>query len=153
MTTVEAERLAGYLAKLGLEIVGEGKEGRRGAWNSWRIAHEAANGSELAIALWREFERATRGKRMLEMDDRASAAADRWVPPFEEPSEGSSEIVRVRLSRDEMAWLAVLERSRPAAIGQMLSELRTSMDPLACVRAWLSVARGARPPRNLCDND
>lgn len=60
-----AEDLGGYLAKqLGLEVAGGPvKEGREGRRTPFAILEGAADGEVDAIALWREWEQATFGKR------------------------------------------------------------------------------------------
>lgn len=65
-----------YLAKLGLEIVGIAKEGRRSSRSTWAVARDAADGDSRSVALWREFLKASRGRRMLEMDERAAEYAE-----------------------------------------------------------------------------
>lgn len=64
-----------YVAKLGLEIVGVGKVGKRGSLTPWGIAQLAAQGDATAIRLWKEYGEATRGRRMIELDDRMAQAA------------------------------------------------------------------------------
>jgi hypothetical protein len=62
-----------YLAKLGLEVAGIRKNAR--TRTPWDIARDAVSGDSRALMLWHEYHAATKGRRMLELDDRASDAA------------------------------------------------------------------------------
>jgi hypothetical protein len=70
----EADRSL-YVTKLGLEVAGIAKLGKRGNLTSWGVAEKASQGSGPHVWLWREFHAATRGRRMIEMDDRMATAA------------------------------------------------------------------------------
>lgn len=81
---------ARYLAKLGLELTWTRKKPRsnesRGPWD---IARDAVDGDTQSIALWREYESATRGTRAIELDERAARlariGADMAEAAIEEP--------------------------------------------------------------------
>lgn len=67
---------AGYLSKLGLEMSWGEKRVRAGRSRSpWTIARHGVDGDEPSQHLWREYEAATRGRRALELDDRAAKLA------------------------------------------------------------------------------
>jgi hypothetical protein len=67
---------AGYLSKLGLEMTwGEKRSRGKRSRGPWSIARDAAAGDEASQKLWREYEQATKGRRALELDDRAAALA------------------------------------------------------------------------------
>ena len=144
----DERKRARYLGKLGAEVAGIAKEARGGSWTSWDIAREAAGKSALAISLWSEFSEATRGRRMLEMDDRASRYADRYEPPPEEVHDARLEtstdrVIRVQLWRTELAALRRHEAIQPAVLGLLVASVRTCVDPLETVREWLALACAA----------
>ncbi|HXK19925.1 MAG TPA: hypothetical protein VNG33_19075 [Polyangiaceae bacterium] len=60
------ERLADYLAKLGLEVTGiASKTSAEGHFSSWDIAREAAKGRYKFVALWKEHGAVMKGARQL----------------------------------------------------------------------------------------
>ena len=154
----DERKRARYLGKLGAEIAGVAKDARAGSWSSWDIAEEAARKSPLAISLWREFSEATRGRRMLEMDDRCARFADAFVPSEGEgeapnlddsmrevaPRESAAvKVVRVQLWRTELASLRRYERFSPAVMGLLVAAVRVCVDPVECVREWLAIAHAS----------
>lgn len=56
---------AAYIAKLGLEVVGITKQGKRGNLSPWQIAQAAAAGDPGAVALWQSYIKAMRNARQL----------------------------------------------------------------------------------------
>lgn len=65
-----------YLAKLGLEMTwGEKKPRAQKSRGIWTIARHACEGDAQSVALWLEYEKATKGLRVLELDDRAAQYA------------------------------------------------------------------------------
>lgn len=125
-----SERVAAYIAKLGLELTGAAKQGRAGGRSQWDVARDATTGDRESIALWREFLAATRGRRMMEMDDRMSRAADRWEAS-QLPEEPAPDIERVRLpvSSIAMARLRAWEHLDPRAFAAVLDRLSLAIDP------------------------
>jgi hypothetical protein len=62
----DANRVARYLTKLGLELAGIGtKTGKTGHFTSWDIAREAAAGDARFAELWKEHARCMLGARQL----------------------------------------------------------------------------------------
>ena len=121
----EAERVAKYLAKVGLEITGHGKSSRRGKTH-WQIAADAAEGHESSVKAWHEFHRGTRGKRMIELDRRASSFASQQTNHVEAPPR---DVDFVEFSVDDLVMRRIrqAERWRPFVLAEML-EL-TGNDP------------------------
>jgi len=134
--------------KLGLEVAGHGKtEGY------WTIAERAAAGDETAIRLWHEFQRATKGRRMLELDDRASDAADKTLEDeaadkARDDDESSAERTSITVKRDDLRALRWLERSFPVLMALVLQAAEQEGRP--GVEAWIAYAwsrwREACPP-------
>jgi hypothetical protein len=130
-----------YLAKLGLESASLGKEGRRGGATPWDIARRATRGDSRAVWLWREYCAATKGKRMIELDDRAAAAAKRALELSCDPDEpeGTVEVTRIEVQRDEVRALRHLERTLPAIMVLVLRAAEAEGG--AGVRRWVAYAR------------
>lgn len=134
---------AKYLAKLGLEVAGVAKEGRASSRTPWDIARAAAAGKDpRALWLWREFYASTKGRRAIELDDRAAAAAKRAeelehinVP---EP-EGDALPLRIEVQRDDVRALRRLERGIGAIMAIVLRAAEDGGEP--AVRAWVLYAR------------
>lgn len=126
-------RAARYVMKLGLEIAGVAKDARKdGRLNTWQLAERATKRHDAPEEwrAWSEFQEATHGRRMLELDDRASKAAERFKAKHEpEPVEGKT--VDVKVSQDELTALRRSERSNPAAFGIVLNAMRQAQDPEA----------------------
>lgn len=142
-SATEADR-ASYLAKLGLELAGP-KAGRSGSLSPWQIAKAAARGDERSRDLWREFQKATRGRRMLELDDRASRWSKRPDPDAlldgREPAEKTRVVVPVDVL--EMRALKVYERRDPGILGAILESVRGTPNPEATVKRWLDLVTRA----------
>jgi hypothetical protein len=151
----DERKRARYLGKLGAEIAGVAKDAKAGSWTTWDLARAAAGQSALAISLWQEFSAATRGRRMLEMDDRAARFAAAYVPregeneapnldeemrEVEPRETATSKVIRVQLWRTELAALRRHERLQPAVFAYLITSVRTCEDPAATVREWLALA-------------
>lgn len=149
ITKSESKR-ATYLAKLGLESASLGKEGRRGSRTPWDLARMAANGDQRARWLWCEYTEATRGRRMIELDDRAAAAAKRALELEAAETESSGgeprEPQRIEVARDDVRALRYLERrGHPGIMGMLLRLAETEGEP--AVRQWIAYARSRVPER------
>jgi hypothetical protein len=122
---------AAYVAKLGLEVAGTAKQARGRSRTVWDIARAAVAGSEEATALWHEYYGATRGKRALELDDRAAAYAkaagaipDKW------DGDTTEQTIVVPVDALEMRALRQYEQTRdPTAVGYLLDLVTTSRSP------------------------
>lgn len=134
----EVDRAA-YLAKLGLELAGP-KGGHRGSLTAWQIARAAAEGDEQCVAWWREYTRATRGRRMIELDDRAVQFAK--IPLPDESSGDFEAPTRVVVSIDPLELRALREYERRVdrgIMGAILGSLATVSEPREAVEAWLAL--------------
>jgi len=101
-----------YLAKLGAELTGVSKESgdENGNLTMWQVARRALT-SPFYARVWREYQEAMRGRRILEFDERAKA----MVAPEADAEEFLREW-RVVLNRDEYEHLARFERREPAIL-------------------------------------
>lgn len=131
-----ARDIGRYLAKMGLGpelAAGAEKRARlKSSRSPWQIAEDLAHeGEERDAALWGQYVRATKGRRAIEMDERAAAKADaaqgKVVPanPFgvelAEPSDVEPLAVEhIPLSSEDLAALRHLERKRPSVFGDVL---------------------------------
>lgn len=133
---------AHYLAKLGLEMTHVSNKGRdyAGGRTQWDIARDAAREMKAAtqkdrkfvdvadlpnVMLWREYERAMKGVRCIEMDDRMAAMAKRGAEKVaaEETSEDvghPAPSVRVRLDAIDFRAIRRVEREDPLALKKIL---------------------------------
>jgi hypothetical protein len=133
---------ATYLAKLGLEAAGIAKEGRGSSRTAWELAEDATHGDDHARTLWWEYIEATRGKRMIELDDRAQAAAKRALELESVDAEDGGEpkpVEEIELPRDDVRALRRLERRLPTIMALVLraAEERGA----AGVAEWVGFAR------------
>lgn len=149
----EDDRLA-YLFKLGQELTGSTKEaGRSRRWGDfeesrthWQIAESAADGDARSEQLWADFRRATKGRRMIECDDRlarASKARELAILGQEyksPPDEPPARTVTVPLTSRDLCVLRVYERNHDAAIvARIMTDVAASESPSETVRVWLDV--------------
>lgn len=132
-----------YLVKLGLELSGP-KEGRRGSMSQWDVARLAVEGDERAVEWWREFYRATKGRRMVELDDRAADYARRpmlhvlGVNQAEPLADMAPETcITIPVDTIELRALRQYEARDPAILGVITADVAKADDPRAVVRAWL----------------
>lgn len=109
-----SETPADYLAKLGAEVAGVAKEAKRGHYNAWQIARAALASASFA-ELWREYQRAMHGKRILELDERAKALAALAPAP-----EAYAATWSVPLFAEEYSALAALEARDPLSLWLVL---------------------------------
>jgi hypothetical protein len=138
----DAEKRAGYLFKLGLEIAGAGKVGRGRSLSAWQLLDRAVSGEAGAAALWREYAAATRGKRMIELDDRAQRFAK--MPSrgaLEEPlRESTAERMTIHVDGLELRALREYERLiDPRIMGVILSDASTSENPRKVLETWVGL--------------
>lgn len=141
---------AEYLAKLGLELASPSHKRTRGA-SHWALAERGAAGDPQAVRLWEEFYRGTRGHRMIELDDRAAAAARRQLDEDRMTLEASA-IAResdalppptppqsIEVKRDDVRALRALERRIPNIFSLLLTVAEN--DGVSGVAHWIAYAR------------
>ncbi len=170
-------QVAKYVAKLGMEMTGYAKDTRaEGSVVPWDLADSAARlydrrvqldakearAARLALALWHEYQDATKGRRCIELDDRAQDMAER-VARLQAPvsgkvsrvlfSEDGNHVEEVEYEADELrpkapplhidltpeevaAWRAG-ERALPAFTYLLLRALEASEDPVTTLHEWL----------------
>ena len=142
------EKLAGYLFKLGCEIAGVAKVPHKGAMSSWDVAVLATerDAQEHAWGAWSEFQVATKGRRMIELDDRAARAAKGAVIlPFgveidckdDTPPPVTREL---ELTSDELRALGRMERTDRFALIRPMLEASTAHDPCEAARGVIARA-------------
>jgi hypothetical protein len=139
----DANARPSYLAKLGLEVAGIAKDR-----SSWSIARRAAAGDALAVKRWHEFYEATKGRRMLELDDRAQAFAmgvdahdgrgDLGVELATVTDLPEREPVILPLWPEEVAILRRGERALPTLLRDVLLAVAASEDPGRTLAEWLT---------------
>lgn len=144
---------ARYLVKLGVEVAGP-KEGRSGNISHWDVARFAAEGQERMRHLWREFYTATKGRRMVELDDRAARyvrdsqhAEDQKAmlarlmrdpsdvpeaPPLPE------QVLSISVDSIELRALRQYEARDPSILATILHDVSVSESPRRVVRAWMA---------------
>lgn len=162
---------ARYLSKLGAEVAGIGKRawgthhGRLGPWQIAEAAlyrperedeppmtHEERERCDFFRSKWEEYQRALRGRRLLELDERAKAFAVEAEVALEVKKEWT-----LTFHREEFQALAAFERVEPRALWFLVeAALTAGPDPPGIVRSyvddWLAwkapLARaGPRPVR------
>ena len=115
----DASRVAGYLAKLGLEVTGHAKTSRRGRTH-WEVAASAAAGVERDVKLWRDFAAGTRGRRMIEMDRRSCSFAERITAECVVSDPLPCEVVEFRVNPNLFPAIRRTERARPHLLRELL---------------------------------
>lgn len=153
----EADR-GRYLSKLGLELTGAGKPGDRSVW---AIARRAGDGDAKSRALWTDYLVATKGRRMIELDDRAAAwakeppqiltPADADAPLLEiecPPTPPPREPILVPLTPEELYTLRRGEWSRRTLLQDLIADCETREDPRRAVRDWLDWCEAAARQRD-----
>jgi hypothetical protein len=136
-------RLTRYLFKLGLEVTSLHKATRQKKGKTpWQLADDGCRGNELAKSLWLEYCEATRGKRMIELDDRAQWFAKQ--PSTEiDPVLHESTVERIVIPVDsiELRGLRDYERTfDPAILAKMLNDASRSVCPKTVVKTWIDLA-------------
>ena len=143
--------VAAYVAKLGYEITGHDKGARGGSLSSWELATRAAVDRDPELERrWVEYQLATKGRRMIELDDRAHKLAQvpRTLTGGPAPDGGveleyTSELTPpgrvtvVALSDLDVHSLHFAERSMPDAAWHLLRAVESSDAPVSCAREWL----------------
>lgn len=134
---------AGYLSKLGLELSGFGKDGEGVPWR-------AGKGDPAAVRLWHEYVDATRGRRMIELDDRAAALAretmlDRCAAHDHDAGDdtGVSRVDVVPVWSEEVRALRRGERRRWDVHTAVLDAVARAADPGEEWRRWVRWCDGA----------
>lgn len=136
---------ATYLSKLGAEVAGVGKRARGESLSPWQLAESCVRGEpgerEPRRALWREYQSAMKGKRVLELDERAKRLA-------EDVREEEEAIQRWELALYPEEWFAVAscERFDPLVLWTLLEDaVNSGPDPPDVLRAivddWLGFSR------------
>jgi hypothetical protein len=129
-----------YLTKLGLEVAGPGKKGKKGATH-WELAVKATEGNQRALRLWEEFYRGTKGRRMLELDERAAEAGraqlSAELPERDEPPDHTKQ-VSIEVKRDAVRALRRLERGHPSMFAMLLKLAET--EGRGAVEEWVHYA-------------
>jgi Replication protein len=133
---------ARYLVKLGLEVAGP-KQGRAGSATPWQIAEAAAEGDSQARAWWTEFSRATKGRRMIELDDRAQRYA-KTPRDLGDELEGKlgDPLERVVVPVDSLELRALREyeqRFDPGILAVMTADVAKCEKPAEVVRRWIDL--------------
>lgn len=145
----EEDRVA-YLFKLGQELTGSTKVAGRDRdvanRTPWELASDAVEGDERSAALWQEFRRATKGKRMIELDDRLARAAKEQALAILGVEYTSEELapreqsITIALSTAELCALRMFERWHDDAIvGRIMTDVAISSDPRQTVDVWLDL--------------
>lgn len=130
-----------YLTKMGLEVSGVAKHAARGSRTPWDIARAAADGDSRALWLWREFYASTKGRRAVELDDRAAAAAKRAEElegADKDAGEGSS-TSEMQVKRDDVRALRMLEPRMPGIFAMVLRA--AEQEGFDGARQWIAYAR------------
>ncbi len=130
-----------YPLKLGLEAAGP-KAAKRGSETPWQLAERAAEGDAQARSLWLEFCRATKGRRMIELDDRAQrlAKTPRELAEEEGFEQGEQDTVIVPIDTMELRAIREYEqRFDPGVLAVMMSDVARSERPSAVVHRWIEL--------------
>lgn len=152
-TAADVRRLATYIAKFSLEVAGVSKLARGGNVDTWAVGLAAARGSQKALRDWHDFQFVMRGRRCIELDDRASQAADMFLAleRLEGDVRQGEDVVRpdpieIPVARDDVRWLRLNEHRReggrlvrPAIMASVLraAELKGA----AGVAQWIELSR------------
>lgn len=144
-----------YLTKLGLELTGTAKEGKRGSRTPWELAQDAADGDPQSVKLWRDFVDATKGHQMIRLDDRAQTHA-KWFALMnaiarDDEFDGPSPVREFELWPEEVAALRRGERRHPTLLEDVLRDAETTEDPEGALRRWVSWSSAAEGLHGLDD--
>jgi hypothetical protein len=142
----DAVWLATYVSKFSCEVSGIAKESK-GGLSPWDIGARAAKDEQKALRLWQDYESSTRGRRALELDDRAAAAAKDWLEWEREKNDAARgetpatvpERDDIMVTRDELRSLRLLERTKPDIMWAVLDAAERSGP--AGVRDWVTLAQ------------
>jgi hypothetical protein len=141
MCRAPQDKRIAYPLKLGLEVAGP-KQAKRGSVTPWKLAELATQGDAQARALWLEFCRATKGRRMIELDDRAQrlAKTPRELADEDGFHESETETVVVPVDALELRALREYEqRFDQGILHAMTSDVAKSERPAETVRRWLDL--------------
>lgn len=129
-----------YPLKLGLEIAGP-KQGRKGSLTPWQLAEMAADGDAQARAWWLEYCRATKGRRMIELDDRAQRLAKTPRVLEDEPGfETAKERVVIPIDTLELRALREYEQRFDFGIlAAILQDVSKADRPADTARRWIDL--------------
>ncbi len=164
------DKLAGYIVKLGCEIVGHGKDAKadarnKGSLSQWELASLAAAREPREWRAWTEFQIATKGRRMIELDDRAAHAAKGPRLPFitaQDKRDFDDEDLELRVTcddepapitkeldvtQDELHALRRWEWEDRQALARPLAAARRADDPIAAARAVIDECVKTDGPR------
>lgn len=123
---------AWYMAKLGCEIAGIGKEAHGPNLKPFQLAQLAADGIENAQRKWREYQWGMKGRRILEMDERAKALAAAGSE-HEEPER----TWKVAFYGEQIRDVAQLECIKPTILWDMLNAGNSATSPPEAIEAFL----------------
>jgi hypothetical protein len=164
------KRLQAYMTDIGLELsLGGSKTTRANASRSpWQIAHAAVRGDDRSVLLWQEYERAMKGTRVIELDERAAAFAREFVPvpavgdvgevkgelSFENAEVVGQDSVYIMIHPEQFYIVRAVERWRPNATREWL-DVMAAPGPLdakvisdrldAWLRKMMTVIRSHEP--------
>lgn len=150
--------VARYIAKAGCEIVGVGKVARdsRAGLSSWELAAVATGRhlEERAWSAWCEYQRSTKGRRMIELDDRASrfarqspardlaiAAAALGEPVRGEDVMPTSRRIEVPITTAMLRAMRRTEAIDRAALARPLTAAQRAEDPVRAILEALERAQ------------
>lgn len=145
---------ARYLARLGCEVSGVGKAARAGHLTPWQVANYAAEAKRAAVCdarwlfRWREFQESMKGRRVLELDERAKA----MVPPKPERVHEErrvsvlGEVYEAIARRHWWLPLAVLEAAQGGTIDEAAKAVENAIEDLIQDELHAPSLRKARAP-------
>jgi len=136
----ESAERAKYVTKIGLEVAGLGK-----STSHWQIAKLATLGDPHAMRLWAEFFDATRGRRMIEQDDRVAHAAKLQLAEDRLEAHDLAddfEPLRFDVSGTDFRLLRFKERSHPTIMADVLHS--AEHEGRKGVESWLAYARSRK---------
>lgn len=139
-----SETPAAYISKMKLaaELAGIGKDKDGEHMSPFQLAELALERPEL-VKLWREYQRAMRGRRMLEMDERAKRLAEAAPLPPEQEVESEWTVL---VAGKDYRELAALEKSDSWALWLLLDSCCVSgTDPPNAVSVYLEDRLGHSP--------
>jgi len=155
-TEEDVRHVAHYVAKFSLEVAGMSKRARHGSRDPFDIARAAARGNDPAsMREWEDFQHTMRGRRCIELDERASAAAD----AFEElqrlegdavqgDKEPAIDPVWIDVARDDVRALRMSERRRPTIMADVLAAAERS--GAGGVRDWVALCKHENEAQVTC---
>lgn len=137
-------KMAHYIAKFSLEVAGVSKRARKGSVDPFDVARRAARGDQRSLRLWNDYQVATRGRRCIELDDRAQAAAEAEATmshiddgELTRESVVTTDPVEIPVTRDELWTLRRREWARPTIMADVLTAAETG--GAGAVREWVAL--------------